>query len=45
MRGLDTNVLVRFLLQDDCRQSRAAKAAIDAALAAGELLGAELLAA
>jgi predicted nucleic-acid-binding protein len=43
MRGLDTNVLVRVLLQDDRRQARAAEAAIDSALAAGEPLVVSLL--
>jgi predicted nucleic-acid-binding protein len=38
MRGLDTNVLVRFLLDDDRRQARAAKGAIERALAADERL-------
>lgn len=36
MRGLDTNVVVRYLTQDDLRQSRAANAIIEAALAGGE---------
>jgi predicted nucleic-acid-binding protein len=43
MRGLDTNVLVRFLLRDDARQAKAAKAAIDDALAAGTPLFLSLL--
>jgi predicted nucleic-acid-binding protein len=43
MRGLDTNVLVRVLLRDDRRQARAAEAAIDRALAAGEPLLVSLL--
>jgi len=38
MRGLDTNVLVRFLLRDDRNQATRAKAAIDRAIAAGEPL-------
>jgi predicted nucleic-acid-binding protein len=33
VRGLDTNVLVRYLTQDDPRQSKRANAGIDAALA------------
>jgi predicted nucleic-acid-binding protein len=43
MKGLDTNVLVRVLLRDDRRQARAAEAAIDRALAAGEPLFVSLL--
>ncbi|HEY4115159.1 MAG TPA: type II toxin-antitoxin system VapC family toxin [Rhizomicrobium sp.] len=43
MRGLDTNVLVRFLLRDDPRQAKAAKTAIDQAIAAGEALVVSLL--
>lgn len=43
MRGLDTNVLVRFLLRDDPRQAKVAKAAIDEALAAGSPLFLSLL--
>ncbi len=43
MRGLDTNVLVRFLLRDDRRQAKAAKIAIVNALAAGEPLLLSLL--
>ncbi|HEY5239586.1 MAG TPA: type II toxin-antitoxin system VapC family toxin [Rhizomicrobium sp.] len=38
MHGLDTNVLVRFLLRDDPLQASAAKSAIDRAIAAGEPL-------
>lgn len=38
MRGLDTNVLVRFLLRDDRNQAARAKAAIDRATTAGEPL-------
>jgi predicted nucleic-acid-binding protein len=38
MRGLDTNVLVRFLLRDDPKQAAAAKAVIDRASFAGEPL-------
>ena len=36
MRGLDTNVIVRFLLRDDRRQAAAARAAVEAAVASGE---------
>jgi predicted nucleic-acid-binding protein len=36
MKGLDTNVLVRYLTQDDRAQSRKASALIDGALASGE---------
>ena len=43
MRGLDTNVLVRFLLADDRRQFAAAKAAIAHAINAGEPLVVSLL--
>ncbi|MBU6299411.1 MAG: type II toxin-antitoxin system VapC family toxin [Alphaproteobacteria bacterium] len=43
MQGLDTNVLVRFLLKDDARQARLAKAEIDRANAAGETLLVSLL--
>lgn len=38
MRGLDTNVLVRYLTQDDPRQSKRANAMIDAALAGDDHL-------
>lgn len=38
MRGLDTNVLLRFVLRDDEAQARSAKAAIDHAAADGEPL-------
>jgi len=38
VRGLDTNVLVRFLLRDDPRQAKAAQDAIARAIAAGEPL-------
>jgi predicted nucleic-acid-binding protein len=34
MQGLDTNMLVRFLLRDDLRQAKAAKSAIDRAISA-----------
>ncbi len=43
MIGLDTNVLVRFLLRDDPRQARLARAAILDALSAGEPLVVSLL--
>jgi predicted nucleic-acid-binding protein len=36
VKGLDTNVIVRYLTQDDRTQSRKANAIIDAALAGGE---------
>jgi predicted nucleic-acid-binding protein len=36
VRGLDTNVIVRFLLCDDRRQAAAARAAIEQAVANGE---------
>ena len=38
MAALDTNILLRFLLQDDPAQSQAATRLIQAALAAGETL-------
>jgi len=38
VRGLDTNVLVRYLTQDDPRQSKRANAMIDAALAGDDHL-------
>jgi predicted nucleic-acid-binding protein len=38
MQGLDTNVLVRFLLRDDRGQAERAKAAIERAVAAEEML-------
>ena len=43
MRGLDTNVLIRYLLRDDLRQAKAAKRAIEQAIAAGEPLVISLL--
>lgn len=43
MRGLDTNVLVRFLLADDLRQYAAAKTAIAHAARVGEPLVVSLL--
>lgn len=36
MKGLDTNVLVRYLTQDDPSQARKANAAIERALVGGE---------
>lgn len=38
MRGLDTNVVVRFVTQDDREQSRRANAVFDGAAASGEKL-------
>ena len=38
MRGLDTNVLVRFLVQDDPKQAARATAVIESALSSGETL-------
>jgi predicted nucleic-acid-binding protein len=38
VRGIDTNVLVRFLLRDDIRQAIAARRAIAKALSEGEPL-------
>ena len=38
MAALDTNVLLRFLLQDDPLQSQAATRLVSAALAAGQML-------
>jgi predicted nucleic-acid-binding protein len=38
MKGLDTNVLVRYLTQDDPRQSKRANAVIESALAGDERL-------
>lgn len=38
MVGLDTNVLVRFLVEDDARQSAAAAALIDRAVSRGDAL-------
>lgn len=43
MRGLDTNVLVRFVICDDEAQATVAKSAIDAALARGTPLVVGLL--
>jgi predicted nucleic-acid-binding protein len=36
MKGLDTNVLVRYLTQDEAAQSRKANAVVDRALEGGE---------
>jgi predicted nucleic-acid-binding protein len=44
MFGLDTNVLVRFLLQDDLKQAEHARRVIEEALAAGEPVAIGLLA-
>ena len=44
MYGLDTNVLVRFLLKDDPDQAECAKKIIDDALIAGEPVAVALLA-
>lgn len=41
--GLDTNVLVRFLLQDDLEQAEYARRVIEEALAAGEPVAVGLL--
>jgi predicted nucleic-acid-binding protein len=38
MNGLDTNVLVRYLTQDDASQSRKANAVFERAMAGGERL-------
>ena len=38
MKGLDTNVLVRYLTQDDPKQSRLAEKEIEGAVAEGEKL-------
>jgi predicted nucleic-acid-binding protein len=38
MTGLDTNVLVRYLTQDDLAQARKANSVIDGAVASGERL-------
>jgi predicted nucleic-acid-binding protein len=38
LTGLDTNVLVRYLTQDDPRQSRRASAVVAEAVAGGERL-------
>lgn len=43
MRGLDTNVLVRFLLRDDQEQAQVAKVVIEQAVASGEPLLVSLL--
>lgn len=39
MIGLDTNVVVRYLVQDDPIQSKLANQIIERAVAAGETLG------
>ena len=44
MKGIDTNVLVRYLVKDDARQSRAAEMAISDALTSGQPLALSLLA-
>jgi predicted nucleic-acid-binding protein len=44
MFGLDTNVLVRFLLKDDQKQAECARRVIDEALRAGEPVAVGLLA-
>lgn len=44
MLGLDTNVLVRFLLQDDQEQAEHARMVIEEALATGEPVAVSLLA-
>ena len=44
MRGLDTNVLVRFLLRDDARQAEAARDVIKRAIGAGDPVVVSLLA-
>ena len=38
MIGLDTNVIVRYLLQDDAAQARVASAVIESAAGRGERL-------
>lgn len=43
MVGLDTNVLVRFLLRDDQDQAEQARAAIEQALSSGKLVAVSLL--
>jgi predicted nucleic-acid-binding protein len=43
MRGLDTNVLVRYLTQDDAEQSRKANDLIERALEGGERLHVEAI--
>ncbi len=43
MKGLDTNVLVRYLTQDETRQARKANALIDGAAASGERLAVGLV--
>ena len=43
MLGIDTNVLVRLLIEDDGDQSRRARHLVDTTVAAGELLFVSLL--
>jgi predicted nucleic-acid-binding protein len=43
MTGLDTNVLVRYLTQDDLAQARKANAVIDGAVSSGERLHLDLV--
>jgi len=43
MYGLDTNVLVRFLLRDDLIQAEQAKAAIEESVVAGKVIAISLL--
>lgn len=43
MVGIDTNVLVRFIVRDDRQQAEAARAAIGRAMAANEPLAVSLL--
>ena len=43
MYGLDTNVLVRFLLRDDPKQAEQAREAIENAVAGGKLVAVSLL--
>lgn len=38
MKGIDTNVLVRYLTQDDAKQAKLAEQAINQAIATGESL-------
>jgi predicted nucleic-acid-binding protein len=44
MLGIDTNVLVRYLVKDDARQTKAAKLAVEQAAANGQPLALSLLA-
>lgn len=43
MRGLDTNVLVRFLLRDDAKQAAAARRLVTSAISEGEPLVVSLI--